>query len=72
MLRSGVGLLRVMYFPGAFGVRFGAMLDCAISQLNANGCDRLLVDLRGNIGGSLGFARLASYLCADRRPIGHS
>ena len=48
------------------------MLDCAISQLNANGCDRLLVDLRGNIGGSLGFARLASYLCADRRPIGHS
>src|SRR4051794_19142011 len=48
------------------------MLDDAVSELKASGCDRLIIDLRGNIGGSLGFARLASYLCADRRPIGHS
>jgi C-terminal processing protease CtpA/Prc len=32
----------------------------------------LIVDLRGNIGGSLGFSMLASYLCPDQRPIGYS
>jgi len=31
-----------------------------------------VIDLRGNIGGSLGFAILASYLCPDQRPIGYS
>jgi C-terminal processing protease CtpA/Prc len=41
-------------------------------DLRSQGCDRLIIDLRGNIGGSLGFARLASYLCAGRIPIGHS
>ena len=53
-------------------MRFTSELDRAVSELKAGGCDRLIVDLRGNIGGSLGFARLASYLCPDRRPIGHS
>lgn len=72
VLRPGVGLLKIVYFPGAFGVRFQATLDDAVSELTARGCDRLVVDLRGNIGGSLGFARLASYLCRDRLPIGHS
>jgi carboxyl-terminal processing protease len=32
----------------------------------------LIVDLRGNIGGSLGFARLASYMCPGQVAIGHS
>src|SRR5206468_3741458 len=36
------------------------------------GCERLIIDLRGNIGGSLGFARLASYLCPGQIAIGHS
>ncbi len=72
VLRPGVGLLKVVYFPGAFGVRFSAMLDNAIAELKSSGCDRLIIDLRGNIGGSLGFAHLASYLCPDQRPIGHS
>ena len=30
------------------------------------------MDLRGNIGGSLGFARLASYMCPGQIAIGHS
>src|SRR5437879_6078460 len=34
--------------------------------------DRLIIDLRGNIGGSLGFARLASYMCPGEIAIGHS
>lgn len=49
-----------------------ATADAAIADLKQRGCDHLIIDLRGNIGGGLGFARLASYLCADRRPIGYS
>lgn len=66
------GLLKVPYFPGPTGISFANELDLAIRDLTTQGCDRLIIDLRGNIGGSLGFARLASYLCPDRIPIGHS
>jgi len=66
------GLLTVSYFPGPTGISFANALDLAIRDLNRQGCDRLVIDLRGNIGGSLGFARLASYLCPGRIPIGHS
>jgi carboxyl-terminal processing protease len=53
-------------------MRFGKALDGAIHNLVAKGCDRLIIDLRGSLGGSLGFARLASYLCSEKIPIGHS
>ena len=66
------GLLKIPYFPGPTGISFANALDAAILDLKSQGCDRLIIDLRGNIGGSLGFARLASYLCAGRVPIGHS
>jgi C-terminal processing protease CtpA/Prc len=66
------GLLKIPYFPGPTGISFANALDVAIRDLRSQGCDRLIIDLRGNIGGSLGFARLASYLCAGRIPIGHS
>ena len=66
------GLLKIPYFPGPTGISFANALDLAIRDLKSQGCDRLIIDLRGNIGGSLGFARLASYLCPDRIPIGHS
>ncbi len=72
MIQPGVGLLKVAYFCGSLGVRFTSVLDQAVSDLKAQGCDRLIIDLRGNIGGSLGFARLACYLCPDRLPIVHS
>ena len=66
------GLLKIPYFPGPTGISFANALDLAIRDLKSQGCDRLIIDLRGNIGGSLGFARLASYLCPGRIPIGHS
>jgi C-terminal processing protease CtpA/Prc len=66
------GVLTIRHFPGSAGIRFANTLDAAVGQLKAQGCDRLIVDLRGNIGGSLGFARLASYMCPGRTPIGHS
>jgi C-terminal processing protease CtpA/Prc len=68
----GVGLLKVPHFHGAFGMRFGEALDGAINNLVGKRCDRLIIDLRGSLGGSLGFARLASYMCPDQIPIGHS
>jgi C-terminal processing protease CtpA/Prc len=72
VLSGNVGLLRIPYFSGAVGMRFGAALRAAIADLNVEGVDRLVIDLRGNIGGSLGFSMLASYLCPDKRPIGYS
>ena len=71
MLTHRVGLLRVPFFPGSFGIRFSKLLKAAVDDLKSNGCDRLIVDLRGCLGGSLGFANLVSYLCADQIPIGY-
>jgi C-terminal processing protease CtpA/Prc len=72
IVASRTGLLKIPYFPGPTGIGFSKELDLAIQDLKSQGCDRLIIDLRGNIGGSLGFARLASYLCPDRIPIGYS
>jgi len=69
MLRN-IGILKISFFPGAFGIRFSRLLDSTVESLKAQGCDRLIIDLRGCLGGSLGFARLVSYLCPDRIPIG--
>ena len=69
---STIGLLKIPYFPGAVGMRFAKTLDNAVRDLQRQGCERLIVDLRGNIGGSLGFAHLASYMCAGQIAIGHS
>ena len=68
----GIGLLKIAYFPGAAGMEFADALDNAVQELKQQGCERLIIDLRGNIGGSLGFARLASYMCPDKIAIGHS
>ena len=72
MAGPGIGLLKVLYFPGLFGMRFSSALAKALEDLKRQGLDRLIVDLRGNIGGSMGFAHLASYLCSGRVAIGHS
>ena len=65
-----IGILKIPFFAGAFGIRFSRLLDAAVESLKTQGCDRLIIDLRGCLGGSLGFARLVSYLCPDRIPIG--
>jgi|SRR5579884_30266 C-terminal processing protease CtpA/Prc len=72
IIAPGVGLLKVTYFPGGMGTRFAKQLDAAIANLKDQGVDRLIIDLRGNIGGGLGLARLASYMCSGQLPIGHS
>ena len=54
-----IGLLKIAHFPGAAGMRFAKALDQAVADLKQQKCRRLIIDLRGNIGGSLGFAHLA-------------
>jgi len=71
MLTKRVGIVKIAYFPGMFGIRFSEVLDAAIDSLKAQGCDRLIIDLRGCLGGSLGFAHLVSYMCPGRIPIGY-
>lgn len=71
-LASGVGYVRVATFPGAVGQSFAKGLDDAIRDLKSQGMVRLIVDIRGNIGGGLGSLRLMSYLCPGKVEIGHS
>jgi carboxyl-terminal processing protease len=67
---GNIGVVRIAFFPGANGERFARDLKTAIDQLT--GCDRLLIDLRGNLGGFVGSLRLMSYLTPGRIPVGYS
>ena len=53
VISPGVGLVRITWFPGSMGLEFAQSLDAAIADLKARDCERLLVDLRRNIGGGL-------------------
>ena len=53
MLAQRVGLLKIPFFSGLFGIRFSKLLEGAVEDLKAKGCDRLVIDLRGCLGGSL-------------------
>jgi len=71
-LAPDIGYIRVATFPGAVGQKFAKELDDAISELKVRGIQRLVVDIRGNIGGGLGSLRLMSYLCPGKMEIGYS
>ena len=70
VIDGGIGYVRVAFFPGANGQRFARDLTSALSQLGS--CSRLIVDMRGNLGGFVGSLRLMSYLTPERVPIGYS
>ena len=72
MLAPSVGLVKVATFPGAVGQSFAKALDDAIRDLKDHGAQKLIVDIRGNIGGGLGSLRLMSYLCPGKLEIGYS
>jgi C-terminal processing protease CtpA/Prc len=70
LLDEEIGYLRVAFFPGVNGQRFARDLDAALAAVA--GCTRLIIDLRGNLGGFVGSLRLMSHLTPDRVPIGYS
>ena len=53
---GGIGYVRILFFPGANGMRFARGLDRALAELIE--CDRQIIDLRGNLGGFVGSLRL--------------
>ena len=69
---GSTGTLKIPYFSGSIGLDFMRALATEMDRFRNAGVEKLVIDLRGNIGGSLGFAGLASYLCPDLRPIGFS
>jgi hypothetical protein len=69
-IEPGVGYLRVAFFPGVNGQRFARELDRALTTLED--CSRLIVDLRGNLGGFVGSLRLMSHLTPGHVPVGYS
>ncbi len=70
MLEPDIGYLRVAFFPGVNGQRFAREFDKAMGSLGD--CRRLIVDLRGNLGGFVGSLRLMSALTPERIPVGYS
>ena len=69
-IEPGVGYLQVAFFPGVNGQRFARELDRALIMIHD--CSRLIVDLRGNLGGFVGSLRLMSHLTPGRVPVGYS
>ncbi|MDA2926958.1 S41 family peptidase [Acidobacteria bacterium AH-259-G07] len=67
---SGIGYLKVNMFPGVVGIDVAKDIDRAISDFR--GCERLIIDLRGNSGGGIGGLRLMSYLTPHKVPVGYS
>jgi C-terminal processing protease CtpA/Prc len=57
-------------FPGVIGIDVAKDIDRAIESLD--GCNRLIVDLRGNTGGGIGGLRLMSYLTPGKLEVGYS
>jgi carboxyl-terminal processing protease len=69
-LSDEVGLLRAAMFPGVIGIDVAKDIDRGIESLD--GCNRLIVDLRGNTGGGIGGLRLMSYLTPGKLEVGYS
>jgi carboxyl-terminal processing protease len=69
-LTDEIGLLRVAMFPGAIGIDVAKDIDRGVAALD--GCNRLIVDLRGNTGGGIGGLRLMSYLTPGKLEVGYS
>lgn len=69
-LPEDVGYLKVTILPGLLGLDVAREMDRAVAELAD--CKRLILDLRGHLGGGLGVLRLMSYLTPDKLPIGYT
>ena len=69
-LSDSIGYMKVTIFPGLLGIDVARELDAAVKSLSD--CTRLILDLRGHLGGGLGVLRLMSYLTPGKIPIGYT
>lgn len=69
-LSQDTGYLKVSVLPGLLGLDIARTIDKAFEELAA--CEKLILDLRGHIGGGLGVLRLMSHLTPGKLPIGYS
>jgi C-terminal processing protease CtpA/Prc len=69
-MENGVGYLKVTILPGQLGLDVSRAIDAAVAELNS--CVRLVLDLRGHLGGGLGVLRLMSHLTPGKLPIGYT
>jgi C-terminal processing protease CtpA/Prc len=67
-LRDSIGYLKVSILPGLLGLDVARQIDAGVAALS--GCERLILDLRGHLGGGLGVLRLMSHLTPEKLPIG--
>jgi carboxyl-terminal processing protease len=67
-LSDSVGYLKVSILPGLLGLDVARQIDAGVSVLAD--CERLILDLRGHLGGGLGVLRLMSHLTPNKLPIG--
>lgn len=70
VLDGNTGYIKVPILPGMLGLDVARTIDEAMTAVAS--CDRLILDLRGHVGGGLGVLRLMSHLTADRIPIGYT
>lgn len=69
-LGDSIGYLKVSILPGLLGLDVARQIDAGVSALAD--CDRLILDLRGHLGGGLGVLRLMSHLTPGKLPIGYT
>jgi C-terminal processing protease CtpA/Prc len=69
-LDDRLAYLKTTIAPGLVGIDIAREFDNAVAKF-AN-CDRLILDLRGFLGGGLGVLRLMSYMTPGKIPIGYS
>ena len=67
-LRDSIGYLKVSILPGLLGLDVARQIDAGVAALSD--CERLILDLRGHLGGGLGVLRLMSHLTPAKLPIG--
>jgi carboxyl-terminal processing protease len=70
VLSDSIGYLKVSILPGLLGLDVAREMDAAVKGLAQ--CDRLILDLRGHLGGGLGVLRLMSHLTPKKLPIGYT
>ncbi len=67
-VEENIGYLKLASFPGAIGIDVANEIDDALVHLRTS--SGLIIDLRGNGGGGVGFMRLLNHLSPHSYPVG--